>query len=203
MCHFYCGEEKKSWISLRLNNTWASLCWLHAGNICYSNFATISDFGYWDPVFNADSIGFEVFLQLAFCPTANEQLRDCLQVCGFLACLLEESIWAGDRQMQGWGLLTNSEWAPIMWEPLIWSLQGQNLQDGGLLAGNSRRKGKRAETKSPTLQKVKRRRQVRSKKSTATNHFMFCDGKHPSGVWDLPFCRDYFIYGSLDWFVVV
>lgn len=115
-------KKKKSWLCLRLNNTQASLCWLHAGNICYSNFATISDYAYWDPVFNADSTGFEVFLLLAFCPTANEQLRDCWQVSGFLRI----SLWRcpselGDHRCRSLELFTNPEWASIMWDPLIWS----------------------------------------------------------------------------------
>ena len=110
-----------------------------------------------------------------------------------------------DRCRGGGSSLIQSE-LPLcesLWSDLCLR-QGQNLQDGGLLGGEiAGGRGKRAETKLPTLQKVKRRHQVRSKKSTATNHFIFCDGKHPSGVWDLPFCRDYFIYGPLDWFVVV
>lgn len=115
-------KKRKSWICLRPSNTLASLCWLHAGNICYSNFATISNYGYWDPVFNADSIGFEAFLWLAFCPTANEQLRDC-------KCLASSGFPSGRVHLSGrpdrcrrLGLLTNSEWAPSMWEPAIWSI---------------------------------------------------------------------------------
>lgn len=46
-------KKKKSWPCLGLNNnTQASSCGLHAGNICYSNFATIRGCVHWDPVSN-------------------------------------------------------------------------------------------------------------------------------------------------------
>lgn len=149
--------KKKSWMCLRLNNTQASLCWLHAGNICYSNFATISDYVYWDPVFNADSTGFEVFLLLAFSPTANEQLRDRLQVSGFLRI----SLWRcpselGDRQMQKPGVIYESRMSFHSVRPfdLIFTL-GTDITHriGGWLTGKYHRgKVNRTEIKLITFQ---------------------------------------------------
>lgn len=148
-----------------MNNTQASLCWLHAGNICYSNFATISDYVYWDPVFNADSIGFEVFLRLAFCPTANEQLRDCLQVFGFLWISLRRC----PSELGTLGTLTDVEdcrylliqnelpLCQILWFDLCFR-HWHNPQDCGLLTGKyHRRRVNMTEIKLVTLQTWKTR----------------------------------------------
>lgn len=115
-------KKKKKVDRLGLNNnTQSSSCGLHAGNICYSNFATISGCVHWDPVSNTGYTGFELFLHLAFCPTANEQLRACLQVLGFLwmglgRCPSE----LGDVDRCGrLASLTNAEWASILQGPLI------------------------------------------------------------------------------------
>lgn len=148
-------------IYLRLNNTLASLCWLHAGNICYSNFATISDCVYWDPVFNADSFGFEVSLHLAFCPTANEQLRDCLQVFGFLWI----SLWRCPSERKDLdrcvrqAFFTSWKWISIPWVPpdFIYALGDYpKRQDWGLLPRKYHSRRSRTEIKLVTFQIWKR-----------------------------------------------
>lgn len=194
-------KKKKSWVSLRLNNTQASLCWLHAGNICYSNFTTISDYVYWDPVFNADSIGFEVFLRWAFCPTANEQLRDCLQVFGFLWISLwrcPSELGASDRCRHCCYLLIQNELplCQILWFDLCFR-HWHNPQDCGRLTGKyHRRRVNMTEIKLVTFQTWKTRYLGHKPKGLKQPHYILCLKKHACVVWDLPFCQDYFIYGT-------